>query len=72
MTGKMGSDILSQKFHRVLDKVGIGIVTCNRQSFFERLIASLPVIDSHHYVCAVNDGLEYFKQLDGQLNYSNE
>jgi GT2 family glycosyltransferase len=71
MTGKMGSDILSQKFHRVLDKVGIGIVTCNRQSFFERLIASLPVIDSHHYVCAVNDGLEYFKQLDGQLNYSN-
>jgi len=39
-----------------MDKIGIGIITCNREAFFRKCLASIP---SEHYIVVVNDGTHY-------------
>lgn len=39
-----------------MEKIGLGIITCNRQSFFEQCITSAPQLD---YLVVVNDGIPY-------------
>jgi len=39
------------------NKIGVGVVTCNRESFFKQCIASLPEVDT---LVVVNDGEAYF------------
>ena len=39
-----------------LGKIGIGVITCNRQDFFEQCIESIPRVD---YIVVVNDGKKY-------------
>jgi len=42
------------------DKIGIGIITCNRSFFFKELIQSIPAVDS---IVVVNDGTPYENSL---------
>lgn len=37
-------------------KIGVGVITCNRQPFFEKCVASLPKVDE---LVVVNDGKPY-------------
>jgi len=42
--------------NRLKNKIGIGIVTCNRKDFFNQLIKSIPDVDN---IVVVNDGNPY-------------
>jgi len=41
------------------EKIGIGVITCNRQGFFERCIRSLP---TGHTTVVINDGKPYAEE----------
>jgi GT2 family glycosyltransferase len=38
------------------NKIGIGIITCNRENFFQKCISNIPPVDS---IIVINDGLPY-------------
>ena len=44
------------------DMIGVGIVTCDRESFFKNCINSIPKVD---YLVIVNDGKPYNKEIYG-------
>jgi len=47
-------------------KIGVGVITYNREAMFERVTKSLP-FDKLHFCCAVNDGSIY--QTDEKKKY---
>jgi GT2 family glycosyltransferase len=42
------------------NKIGVGIVTCNRQDYFEKCISSVPEVDT---IAVVNDGEPYTSEV---------
>lgn len=46
-----------------IDKIGIGIITCNRMDFFKNLIKSIQPYTNFHSVVVVNDGDPYPKDI---------
>ena len=44
----------------VKDKIGVGAITCNRESFFEKCIKSIPGVD---FLVVVNDGKPYSNSI---------
>ena len=47
--------IPSWKPPAVKDTVGLAIITCNREDFLEKVLASIPK-HKIHYLCIINDG----------------
>jgi len=43
-----------------MEKIGLGIITCNRFDFFKNCISNLPLVDE---LVIVNDGLPYSKEI---------
>ena len=41
-------------------KIGVGVVTYNREEKFERVTESIPK-NRLHFLCAVNDGGDFYK-----------
>ena len=41
-------------------KIGLGVITCNRENYFKQCLASIP-LDKIDYLVTVNDGKEYSK-----------
>lgn len=50
-----------------IHKIGLGLVTCNRPDFFEKVFASIPLEKISHFI-VINDGTPYSKEILEQIS----